>query len=187
MSPKVGIEEQIIGKFSRGDASAMDMLYAEYGGYLAGICRRYIPDDDKMKDVLQESLIKIFTQIDQFQYQGKGSLKAWISRVTVNEALNQLRKDKNATLIIQEERLPDLPDEEPDVSGLSADTIIKLLGKLPPGYRTVINLFVIEGKSHKEIGKILGITPSTSASQFHRAKNMLAKIIEEYKRNTEAR
>ena len=187
MSPREDIEGQIISKFRRGDASAMDMLYAEYGGYLAGICHRYISDDEKMKDVLQESLIKIFTQIGQFHYFGKGSLKAWISRVTINEALSQLRKDKSAALIIQEERLPDLPDEDPDVSGLSADTLTQLLGKLPPGYRTVINLFAIEGRSHKEIGEMLGIKPSTSASQFHRAKILLARIIKEYKINTETR
>lgn len=187
MSLKIEIEELIAGKFNRGDASAMDMLYAEYGGYLAGICHRYIPDDDKMKDVLQESLIKIYTQIGQFQYRGKGSLKAWISRVTINEALNQLRKDKSAALIVQEEQLPDLPDESPDVSGLSPETIAILLGKLPPGYRAVINLFAIEGKSHKEIGEILGIKPDTSASQFHRAKSMLAKLIKEYKLNTGTR
>ncbi len=187
MSLKIEIEALIISKFNRGDASAMDLLYSEFGDYLAGICHRYIPDDDEMKDVLQESLIKIYTQIGQFQYRGKGSLKAWISKVTVNEALNQLRKDKNSALITREELLPDLPDESPDVSGLSPDTIAMLLGKLPPGYRTVINLFAIEGKSHKEIAEMLGIKPDTSASQYHRARNMLAKLIKNYKQNKDTR
>lgn len=77
---------------------------------------------------------------------------------------------------------PDIPDETPDTEGLSADTLNNLVAQLPTGYRTILNLYVIEGKSHKEIAQMMGIKPDTSASQFHRAKNMLARLIKDYKR-----
>ena len=104
---------------------------------------------------------------------------AW--RIAVNESLSQLRKDKTRLLETQEERLPDLPDEEPETDDLTAEEIAQLLGQLPTGYRTVINLYAVEGKSHKEIAAILGIKPDTSASQLHRARNLLAKMVKEYK------
>lgn len=182
MTLQRSIEEDIVSLFGKGrDNEAMDRLYEAYGGYLAGVCLRYIPDDDKRKDVLQECLVKIFTQIDQFEYRGKGSLKAWMARIAVNESLNQLRKDKTRLFETQEERLPDLPDEEPDTEDLTPDEIAMLIGRLPVGYRTVINLYAIEGKSHKEIATALGIKPDTSASQLHRARNLLAKMVKEYK------
>lgn len=177
-------EQQILRLFRRGDASAMDMLYAEYAGYLTGVCSRYIPDDDDLEDVLQESFIKIFTSIDSFKYQGRGSLKAWLTRIAVNESLQQLRRQKVSPIgQLGDTDPPDSPDEEPDTESLDSDTIFSLIRQLPPGYREVLNLFAIEGKSHKEIGQMLGIKPSTSASQFNRAKNMLARMINDYKRN----
>ena len=81
----------------------------------------------------------------------------------------------------------ELPDEEPDTDGLNADTLLSFVRQLPPGYRAVFNLFVIEEKSHKEIAEILHIKPDTSASQFARARRMLAKIIQTYKHKTEDR
>lgn len=173
-------EQVIIQLFHRGDASAMDELYAEYADYLSGVCYRYITDDDDLKDVLQESFIRIFTQISQFEYHGKGSLRAWVTRVTVNECLQLLRKQKKATVFNLDVEPPDIPEEDPDTEGLTGDTLTHLIRQLPSGYRTVLNLFVIEEKSHKEIAEIMGIKPDTSASQYHRAKNMLARLIKEY-------
>ena len=173
-------EQHILNLFRRGEASAMDGLYARYADYLTGVCYRYITNEEDLKDVLQESFIKIFTQISSFEYRGKGSLLAWMSRIVVNESLQMLRRQKNDPLILDTE-LPDLPDDDPDTDELTPDVIVSLLKKLPEGYRTVLNLYVIEGKSHKEIAELLGIKPDSSASQLHRAKNMLAHIIKEYK------
>ena len=155
-------EQHILDLFRRGDSSAMDALYACYADYLTGVCYRYITNDEDLKDVLQESFIKIFTQISSFEYRGSGSLQAWM------------------TLLLDTE-LPDLPDEDPDTDELTPEVLVRLLRKLPEGYRTVLNLYVIEGKSHKEIAELLHIKPDSSASQLHRAKNMLAHIINEYK------
>lgn len=174
-------EKAIVQLFRQGNALAMDKLYAEYADYLTTVCARYIVNDDDLKDVLQESFIKIFTQINQFEYRGKGSLKAWTTRIVINESLQFLRKQKgNAPLVADDP--PGIPDETPDTEGLSADTLNNLVAQLPTGYRTILNLYVIEGKSHKEIARMMGIKPDTSASQFHRAKNMLARLIKDYKR-----
>ena len=174
-------EQQLVSLFKKGHHQAMNKLYMEYADYLTGVCARYISDEDTLKDVLQESFIKIFTQIQQFEYRGKGSLKAWLTKIVINEALMQLRKEKFFLIPLQEE----LPDEEPDTEGLSAETLLSFVRQLPPGYRAVFNLFVIEEKSHKEIAEILHIKPDTSASQFARARQMLAKMIRTYKHKTE--
>ncbi len=177
-------EQRIIGLFDRGDASAMDALYAEYADYLTGVCFRYITDKDDLKDVLQESFIKIFTQINKFEYRGKGSLKAWMSRIVANEALMFLRKNNSIEDRLEKE-LPDLPDEDPDVGGLAGEVLAEMIRQLPTGYRTVFNLFVIEGYSHKQIAEQLNIKPDTSASQFNKARKMLARMIKDYNKKND--
>ena len=165
----------------------MNKFYMEYADYLTGVCARYISDEDALKDVLQESFIKIFTRIREFEYRGEGSLKAWATKIAVNEALMQLRRDKQFIYSLQETTSHDFPDEDPDTEGMSLETLLFFIRKLPPGYRAVFNLFVIEEKSHKEIAEILQIQPNTSASQFLRAKRMLAEMIREYKLKMENR
>ena len=110
-------EQQIAEAFRRGETSAMDALFALFSGYLMGVGMRYIADDDEVKDVLQEAFIKIFTQFHTFQYRGKGSLKAWVTRIMVNECLTTLRQ-KQKIDVVDGEQVPDLPDEEPDTEGL---------------------------------------------------------------------
>ncbi len=175
-------EQHILQQFKRNYNSAMDLLYAEYAGYLTAVCARYIAGDDDMKDVLQEALIKIFTQIGSFEYRGKGSLKAWMTRIVVNESLQFLRRSKKDEVLVDTEP-PDIPEEDPDTDGLNAEEMTDIIRSLPDGYRMVFNLYVIEGKSHKEIAQILNIKPDTSASQLHRAKNILARLITQYKRS----
>ena len=180
-------EKHIVGLFNKGDNRAMDKLYLEYADYLTGVCARYISDEDTLKDVLQESFIKIFTKIHQFEYRGKGSLKAWLTQIVINEALGQLRANKELNISFQDSELPDYPDEEPDVNTLDTDLLLSFIQKLPPGYRTVFNLFVIEEKSHQEIAEILNIRPNTSASQFLRDKRLLTKMIRNHQLKTENR
>ncbi len=172
-------EQQLVKAFAKHDAQAMDRLYAEYAGYLTGVCARYIPNREDLHDVLQEAFIKIFTKISTFEYRGKGSLKAWLTRVVVNEALHFLR-DKHTDLFVDtDNELPDVP-ESPPPNDLTSDQLMELIGQLPPGYRTVFNLFAIEGKSHNEIATLLNIKPATSASQYFKAKNMLATLVKQY-------
>lgn len=185
--PWIDKERYIQNLFERGDQRAMDKFYMEYADYLTGVCARYISDEETLKDVLQESFIKIYTQIQRFEYRGKGSLKAWITRIAINEALGEIQKDKHLFVPIQEPHIKDFPDEEPDTDGVDTDTLLSFIQQLPPGYRAVFNLFVVEEKSHKEIAKMLHIQPGTSASQFARARNMLADMIQKYKHQTEDR
>ena len=180
-------EQQILGLFKKGDNHAMDKLYMEYADYLTGVCARYISDEDNLKDVLQESFIRIFTQINQFEYRGKGSLKAWITKIAINEALTQLRKEKMFLVPLQESHFSDFSDEDINVENMDTNILLSFIRKLPPGYRAVFNLFVIEEKSHKEIAEILQIQPATSASQFLRARKLLAEMIREYKHQMENR
>lgn len=178
-------ERHILQLFARGDSRAMDVLYAQFADYLAGVCTRYVPQPDDTRDVLQEALIKIFSSIGSFNYRGEGSLKAWLTRVAVNEALMFLREKKKMLFVDSERDIPDAPDEPPDTSGLTADMVDEALRQLPDGYRAVFNLYAIEGKSHKEIAELLGIKPDTSASQYHRAKAMLARLLSKRKKETQ--
>ncbi len=170
-------EQYIISLFEKGDALAMDKLYGEYADYLAKVCSRYIENQEDRHDVLQEAFIRIFTKIHTFEYRGKGSLKAWLTKIVINESLHFLRDNDPAIFIDKATDIPDSSTEDPDIDSMSITQITETILKLPPGYRAVFNLYVIEGKSHKEIAEILNIKPDTSASQFHKARNMLAKML----------
>ena len=177
-------ERTILRLFKNNTPQAMSILYDEYAGWLTAVCSRYVVNEEDRKDVLQESFIKIFTRINAFEYRGKGSLKAWMSRIAVNESLMMLRRSATNPADTTD-NLPDIPDEEPDTDNLSAEEIAEMIKKLPQGYRVVFNLYAVEGRSHKEIAETLGIKPDTSASQFHKAKNLLAKMINDYKKQKE--
>lgn len=175
-------EEAIVAMFRRGEAVAMDKLYAAFSGYLYAICCRYIADDEVAKDVLQEVFIKAYTKIDMFQYNGIGSLKAWLRRIAINLSIEELRR-QNAMRLAIEGMATDDDDSEPNTDGMNEEVLLELIRSLPQGYQTVFNLYVIEGYSHKEISEILDIKADTSASQYHKARVMLAKKIKEYKAN----
>ena len=161
-----------------GDPSGTRIFYERYAGYLTAVCSRYVVDPDVVKDVLQDSFIKIFNALDRFEYRGEGSIKAWATRIVVNSSLKSL---KSRSLFNNVDEFPDTPDEDlPSLPNISASVIQDMIKALPDGYRTVFNLFVFEKKSHKEIASMLGIKEDSSASQFFRARAMLAKNIKEY-------
>lgn len=139
-------------------------------------------DKEDVHDVLQNGFILMFRSIASFEYRGKGSLKAWITKIVVNESLKHIRKNPDFKVVIEDFEVADeQPDENPDFKEISHQVIVDMIRSLPEGYRTVFNLFVFEEKSHKEIAEILGIAENSSTSQFHRAKLMLARKIKEYK------
>ena len=173
-------EQDIAALIRKDKKSATKDIYSVYAGYVAGICARYLASDDDIKDVAQDSFVKIFVSIGSFRYSGAGSLTAWIGRLTVNCALNYLRDNNSLRFASSAYEIPDIADEPPDVDGLSADELASLIRELPDGYRTVFNLYAIEGKKHKEIAALLGIKENSSASQYLRAKSLLAMKIKEY-------
>ena len=179
-------EATLLEQIRHGDKKAMKELYCHYSGYLNAVCSRYIACDEDVRDVLQESFIKIFSSIDKFCYKGDGSLKAWMSKIAVNESLTLLNKKEKLAIVQYGSDIPDTiddndDDEGPDTGDIPVRAIQAMIRKLHTGYRTVFNLYVFEGKSHKEIAEMLNLKESSSASQLHRAKALLAKMIQEYK------
>lgn len=176
-------EPQLLQAVIAGDAQAIRCLYDRYIGLLTAVCMRYIVNSEDVKDVLQDSFVKILSSIARFDYRGEGSLKAWMVRVVVNESLSLLRQKERMELVVTEDTLPNrMDEEEPEDGDVPPEVIMDLIRQLPTGYRTVFNLYVFEHKSHKEIADILHIKENSSASQFHRAKEILAKGIIDYKK-----
>lgn len=180
-------EKELLRLIQQGNAEARHLMYTRYVRYLAALCSRYIPNDEDIKDVLQESFLRIFSSIGSFSYQGEGSLKAWMSRITLNESLKWLKQNDKVKLVEMSNEVLDIPNDNPDTEGVPTDVIYQMIRSLPDGYRTVFNLFVIEGKSHREIAQMLGIKESSSASQLHHAKAMLAEKITRFRNSKDFR
>ena len=174
-------EQRLVKRLQEGDKTAAREFYARYADSFAGICMRYIADEEDLKDVLQNALAHIFSHIAEFKYRGTGSLLAWAKRILINESLKFLRtKGRFEELQQDYDVVDDSEDDDLPVSDIPPDVIRKMLSRLPTGYRTVLNLFVLEGKSHQEIASLLGIRKDSSSSQLHKAKRMLVKMIKEY-------
>lgn len=178
----MGTEEQILRDIKDGKKEAKRRLYDRYSGMAMSVCMRYMGNRDDAADVLQETFIKVLTRIGEVSYRGEGTLKSWILRVTINEALTALRRK---VYFDDVEAMADVPEtEEPDVEKVPLQVMMNMIARLPDGYRTVFNMFVMERMGHKEIARQLGIGVSSSASQLLRAKRILAKEINDYiKRN----
>ena len=170
----------IVERIKLKDNRAAKDIYDAYAGYLAGVCARYISDDDDLKDVLQDSFIKIFSSLASFSYRGKGSLKAWLTKIVINESLHFLNKKGRLDFVSLTSIETDIADTEVDIGLVSDKVLMQMIRDMPSGYRAVFNLYVYEEKSHKEIAAILNIKENSSASQFHRAKSLLANKIKEY-------
>lgn len=177
-------ETELVERCGRGDNLARKQLYERYAGQLMAVCVRYTGDRDVAQDVLHDGFLNIFRSFGQFTYRGEGSLKAWLTRIMVNESLNYLRKKASSEM--QEVVVDQLPDvmegEDDDFEQVPQSVLMQFIRELPDGYRTVFNLFVFEEKGHKEIARILGITEHTSSSQLYRAKTLLMKKINDYRK-----
>lgn len=178
-------ETELIKGCRAGDNSARKQLYTLYSKRMLAVCYRYIGDLDAAHDVLHDGFIKIFTN---FSFRGESSLNTWITRVMVTQALDYLRKQKRINrIIVHEDQIPEIPDvsDEGDYGRIPQDCLMEFVAELPIGCRTVFNLYVFEGKSHKEIGDLLRIKEHSSTSQLHRAKLLLTKRIKEYMNHEE--
>ena len=175
-------EERWLRKALDGDNTATEWIYRRHVRYLSALCSRYITEDEDMKDVLQESFIKIFTFLDSFKYHGEGSLKAWMAKITLNETLKFVRNNSRLPIDSIDDKDMNIADvDSMETEDIPTDVLHQLIRELPDGYRTVFNLYVIDDKSHKEIAQLLGIKENTSASQLHKAKSMLAQKIKYYR------
>jgi len=173
-------EKLLLKDIRNGNRAAMRRLYDRYSGYAMAICLRYVPDKDEVNDVMQDSFVKIFTSLSGFEYRGEGSLKSWIARIVANEALDFVRRNGRFSFT---DKIPETTEnDDPDIDAISDDALAAMIGRLPDGYRMVLNMYVFEEMSHKEIAAKLGIAVGTSASQFYHAKKMLAQMINDYKK-----
>ena len=178
-------ETQIIAAAAKGDVAAMRSLYDRHIGYLTAVCSRYITDSEDVRDILQDSMVKILSSIRNFDYRGSGSLRAWMTRIVVNESLKHLRKDRISGA--KEATELDIPyteteEEDPKTDDIPASELQKMIRNLPEKYRTVFNLYIFQEYSHREISRMLDISEGTSASCLHRAKKMLIDMINEYRK-----
>ncbi|MDZ7608341.1 MAG: RNA polymerase sigma factor [Cyclobacteriaceae bacterium] len=173
-------EIDLVEGCKRQSPQAQRLLYDRYSGTMLSLCRRYIWSIAEAEDVMVTGFARIFSAIHQ--YEGKGSFEGWMKRIVINEALGYLRKNKTMYLETDIEAADRQPDYERAESTLEAEDLMKMIGALPPGYRTIFNLYAIEGYSHKEIGELLGINENTSKSQLSRARVYLQKKIVESER-----
>ena len=175
-------EERWLRKALDGDNTAIEWIYRKHVRYLSALCSRYITEDEDIKDVLQESFIKIFTSLDSFKYRGEGALKAWMAKITLNETLKFVRNNSRLPIDSIDDKYTNIADDDSmETEDIPTDVLHQFIRELPDGYRTVFNLYVIDDKSHKEIAQLLGIKENTSASQLHKAKSMLAQKIKHYR------
>jgi len=157
---------------------AQKILFERYAGLMTGVCMRYADRYEEAQDMMQDGFIKVFKKINSFT--GKGSLEGWIRRIMVNTALDHLRKTKKERFHVDVNEVEyKLQDGQQIISSLQADDLLKLIQALPVGYRTVFNMYAIEGYTHKEIAEELGVSENTSKSQYSRARSLLQKKLEE--------
>ena len=171
-------EEQMIKGCLENNPLAQKTLYNKLGPKMMGVCLRYMTNAEEAQDVLQDGFVKVFDKLGA--YSGAGSFEGWVRRIFVNTALDALRKNKKLKHQTQIDEVEfALKSSDFIFETLIADDLMKLLQRLPLGYKTVFNLYAIEGYSHKEIAKKMNVTVSTSKSQFSRAKAMLRRKITE--------
>jgi RNA polymerase sigma factor (sigma-70 family) len=169
-------EEAILQGCLKNNAAAQKELYQKYSPKMLVVCYRYAHNREDAEDMLQEGFIKVFSQIHTFE--SRGALEGWIRRIIVHTCINNLKKNKRFnesvdiiyanSIQVREESIPSI---------IQAKEVVECIRLLPIGYRTVLNLYAIEGFSHKEISSMLDIEESTSRSQYTRAKAMLEDML----------
>jgi RNA polymerase sigma factor (sigma-70 family) len=168
---------EVVAKCLKNQAAAQKQLYEAYAPQMLAICYRYTKSSAEASDVMQEGFVRVFTNLHQWK--GEGEIGAWIRRIMVNTALNWLRDHRN----MQWSDDRNIPENQytqaviTPLENLEARELADLIRKLPTGYQTVFNLHAIEGYTHVEIGQLLGISESTSRSQYMRARKQLAQWI----------
>jgi len=180
MALKKGIsdEEQLIAGCKEGKPRAQKKLFEQYASVMLSVCVRYVPDRETARDILQDGFIKIYSKINT--YSGEGSFAGWIRRIFVTTALEYLRQNDalRQSASIEEYYNTIVDEKETVLDKISADDLMDCISKLPNGYRTIFNLYAIEGYSHSEIAEMIGISESTSRSQYMRARNILQKNVQ---------
>lgn len=171
-------EEELIKQCLKNDQRAQRMLFDMFSPKMMSVCMRYASNRDEAEDILQDGFVKVFSKLNL--YKGDGSFEGWIRRTIINTALDQIRRTKKNIIDVDLSEADYLAGEdEKVVSRLRTEEVMQIIQNMPDGYRTVFNLFAIEGYSHKEIADELGVTESTSKTQYKKARNYLMGVIVE--------
>lgn len=170
-----------INRLKTNDGKAQKAFYHQLAPKMYGICLRFAKNREEADDILQEGFIRVFNHLKDFR--GEGSLEGWVRRTIVNTAINYYKKRKKRGISVDLDVIRETTaDNQFIVESMSADELLQMINELPDGYRTVFNLNIIEGYTHKEIGDMLDISENTSKSQLSRARTSLQKKLETLKR-----
>jgi RNA polymerase sigma factor (sigma-70 family) len=169
-------EAELVKYCQKNDKKAQEILFLRYSERLFRLSNRYVRSAEDAEDCVITAFAKIFSAICGFTYHGEGSLEGWLRRIVINQSLMCLRKDYSFALTESIDNTMPVTDLS-ELSKLEADDILTMILDLPVGYRTVFNLYAIDGYSHEEIGKALNISESTSRSQLFKARALLKKML----------
>lgn len=168
-------EEELIKACLKQDRKAQQMIYEKFAGNMYALCVRYVKEKDEAEDVMIKGFMKVFEKLEDFK--AEGSLEPWIKKIMINEALMFLRKNKTMYPEVDLGKADLEPDFNMFSNHLEAEDLLNMVNDLPLGYRTIFNLYAIEGYSHKEIAEQLQISENTSKSQLSRARALLQKML----------
>ena len=171
-------ESDLLEGCRRGDRKMQQELYNRFAPKMYGVCLRYASNAEEAEDILQEGFIKIFNKISS--YRGEGSFEGWIRRIFVNTAIEHFRKKTYMQPITETEENTVEGKYLSVLDSLAEKDIVRLVQQLSPGYRTVFNMYVVEGYTHKQIADMLGISEGTSKSQLSRAKLILQDLVKTF-------
>jgi RNA polymerase sigma-70 factor (ECF subfamily) len=161
-----------------GDRRMQEELYRRFSPRMYAVCLRYAGNAEEAEDILQEGFIKIFKKLDSFR--GEGSFEGWVRRIFVNTAIEHFRRKRYLQPVTEKEENTLEGKSLSALDDLAEKDILALVQQLSPGYRTVFNMYVVEGYTHKEIGDMLGISEGTSKSQLSRAKVILQDMVRQF-------
>ncbi len=171
---KLSLEEIIEGS-KRGERKFQELLYKHFASKMLVVCARYAKDNFEAEDMLQVGFVKIFEKIAD--YKGDGSFEGWVRRIMVNTSIEFYRKNARMFPMVDMDHAPESPVQENQMARMNMNDLLLIIRKLSPGYRLIFNMYAIEGFSHKEIAKELGISEGTSKSQLARARAILQENI----------
>lgn len=169
--------QALVEQSKEGDRNAQYQLYGLYVDAMFNVAMRLLTIREDAEDILQESFVEAFKKLHTFRFES--TFGAWLKRIVINKSINHLKAKRLLLSSLENERDVVEEDEVMEMEPMGIEKVKIGLGQLPEGYRQIITLYLIEGYDHAEIGEIMGITTSTSKSQYHRAKKKLVQIVNE--------
>ena len=177
-------EKSLVRRCRAGEPGARQEMYETYAGRVLAVCRRYIRDPDRARDLVHDTFLQAWDSLDRFLPRRAGSLGAWLSRIAAHLAVDELRRrrplapfDAPAGGIAEQVCDEEAPVDTERLRQVPVEELIELIASLPEGYRAVFNLFCLDGYSHREIARMLGITEKTSHTQYLKARRKLAAML----------